>query len=424
MTSTNIYQAPSALQFLDRIIEDIHNHHSVVILLPDPMSQQEFEIAFQERLRLGCYLSQETVSLPDLSAHRMPSALLGELLPITWPDEDCPRTVEYLLAAHNLPDLIYLSRYNELEEEVKKNWKDFVLTWSRILSKKADLCSSNRPALCLIVSGQEGIDFDVSAGLSLRPWFGFPNALEAQMTCRFHYDFYKRKGKFYGLWQENILPSLVGNDLSLLDRISSFSTEDYDCLIEELTRDARERGWSQDMLHEAGVKEFIENNEKNQARSPLYLIGNYPHLWAAGALMSTMEWGVELHVSAQAMLGQKLHILHRIWRGQLPLILPIIDTLRRIICKSLTAKYGDSWPLLLPEQVNGFYKQPEVPHACELGHLEVLFNSQLRKEAAWIPVIRIARKIRNDLAHYQPVLYDDFLSLIQEASKQKIAALI
>ncbi len=424
MMGRGLFQTPGALKFLDRIIEDIHNHRSVIVLLPASIDEQEFEMYFQERLRLGSYLTQEVVSLPDLMSNRMPSALLGELFSVRWPEEDCPRTIEYLLAADNLPDLIYLSRYNALSRRDKKKWNDFVLTWSQTVAGKGSNQISIRPAICLIVSGEDGVDLRVSTDLSIRTWFGFPSALEVQMVCRFQYEYSSRKGKVYGLWQENILPSLVGNDIHLLERLSPLLTGDYDSLLEELVSDARERGWNEGVLKEAEIQKFNTNREKDQARSPEYLMKAYPHLWSAGLLMSTMEWGVELHVSAQALLKQKNQILHRIWRGQLPLILPIIDKLRRYICKDLTMQYGDSWPLLLPEQVNGMYKQPEVPYACELGHLEVLFNSQLRKESRWIPVIRIARKIRNDLAHYKPVLYEDFLSLIQEAGKQKVGSLI
>jgi hypothetical protein len=46
---------------------------------------------------------------------------------------------------------------------------------------------------------------------------------------------------------------------------------------------------------------------------------------------------------------------------------------------------------------------------AQLGHLELtLLQPQASSRIGWLPVVREARFLRNELAHYRPVSFGDF----------------
>jgi hypothetical protein len=126
-------------------------------------------------------------------------------------------------------------------------------------------------------------------------------------------------------------------------------------------------------------------------------------LWNQGWLTHTPENGEELHTALLSVLGKDSEIRHRLWRWQAALLLPLIDSVRVLICERLIASHGEDWP-----RIAG---RTDVDAYAELGALETILKNtpQLEREKGqWLETIMQARLLRNAIAHYTPVDFEDF----------------
>lgn len=102
---------------------------------------------------------------------------------------------------------------------------------------------------------------------------------------------------------------------------------------------------------------------------------------------------------------------HRLWRAQVALMLPLVDRLRLAVCSWIGQRHEEDWPLLLGAPKDPFEREAvaDDPFACQWGHLvEVLRAPELRELHALQPTARVARDIRNQLAHQRCVPLADF----------------
>src|SRR5690554_1954809 len=109
-------------------------------------------------------------------------------------------------------------------------------------------------------------------------------------------------------------------------------------------------------------------------------------------------------------------ILNKIWQGQLSLLLPLVDMVRVAVCDRLTDQYGQVWPFwAAPRESEEREQVKENPRACQLGHLECILIKRpaFSTESEWLAMIKTARHIRNELAHYRPVKYEDYRAFIR-----------
>jgi hypothetical protein len=145
-------------------------------------------------------------------------------------------------------------------------------------------------------------------------------------------------------------------------------------------------------------------------------------LWAKGALCWTPEYGLELHPSALVLLEKVEAIRHRLWRGQASLLLPIIDTIRIVVCEYLTQRYRKDWPLCwhTPESPEETSALRENALACQWGYLEWLLGNCehfARERDRLLPLARRMKHMRNELAHYRRVTLSDFEGIRGEVNR-------
>jgi hypothetical protein len=129
-----------------------------------------------------------------------------------------------------------------------------------------------------------------------------------------------------------------------------------------------------------------------------------------------MEYGYELHSAALAVIDDYDGINHRLWRGQSRLLLPLVDHLRLRICHHLNEKYGKDWPVrwcLPPEDEEEAVRNN--PLACQWGHMVTLFRrGHLRAvKNRWYDIALLSHQIRNKIAHYSPVSFQEYATLFQ-----------
>lgn len=170
---------------------------------------------------------------------------------------------------------------------------------------------------------------------------------------------------------------------------------------------AAHRGWTRALLQQC-QRQFRSNFRRGGG---LEVPRDLRSLWADGIVYFTPEFGLEFNTAAMAALGYRQEIRHRSWRGQVGLVLPMLDRVRLAVCAHLTETYGPGWPLLItPESEQEASAMSADPFACQLGHLDLLLHRSrtLAWEDRWIPLIREARGLRNELALYRPVCFADF----------------
>ena len=126
--------------------------------------------------------------------------------------------------------------------------------------------------------------------------------------------------------------------------------------------------------------------------------------WAQGWIVYTPEYGGEIHSALLALLGNEPEIVHRLWRAQAALLLPAVDSARLRVCEQLTQFYGETWTCW----GNG-WEQSLYP---ELGAIENAIRKGPIRESEkhrWLKVVHPIRDVRNKVAHYQPILFNEFV---------------
>ena len=253
--------------------------------------------------------------------------------------------------------------------------------------------------------------------------WAFPDALEAPLICRLAVD--GASSELQQRWREQVLPALAGDDVALMEQLWDPVLGPMEEVVASLLEYAASRAWTAPSLRAMGLDAAWHEPRPGKHGLPSLPPERLLPVWAAGALSASVERGMELHPAALAVLERDEEVRHRLWRGQVRLILPVIDALRLRACQEITDEMGDTWPLAYTTP-NSRAEVDEVrdnPLNCQLGHLEhLLQRSELRRwRPRWMGVIRCARAARNKLAHCQPVEFADFHELMTEA--QRIGAL-
>jgi hypothetical protein len=157
-------------------------------------------------------------------------------------------------------------------------------------------------------------------------------------------------------------------DTELLARLAEASESDSGRLLPLLCDLATDRGWTEQRLRQWGYRPDLTTKSFGQdsmREPPRALI----ELWAHGALGWTVERGSEVHSAAVAMLGDEAQVQHRVWRGQVHALLPLIDTQRRLMCEYLMNHHGTAWQ----SWVEASPQEEEDERSPGLGRLSCLF---------------------------------------------------
>ncbi len=250
--------------------------------------------------------------------------------------------------------------------------------------------------------------------LAIHWWWGFPSALEMQLLCRFGGT---EESDTRTLWREHVLPALAGSNTLLAAHLWDDLFEDTSHLLARLLSFGEMCRWTKKQLRTLGAERLASfpNATDSPSSSPP---PRWRELWACGAVGRTPEYGLELDTAALATLGRTDEVMHRVWRGQANLMLPLIDQTRLAICDDLTQRFGPDWPLRWSSPVSPEEREElkQSPFACGWGYLEWLLRDcpYLRSERRWLPLCSVARHARNELAHYHPLEFRDFEGLWRE----------
>ncbi|MCB9005843.1 MAG: hypothetical protein H6656_00400 [Ardenticatenaceae bacterium] len=407
-------QIPSAVNLRTKVLNDLGMHKSVVCYVSTKHildSVQSFFAASLQHQSFYC----STVTLDFHTNDLDPISVIRRQLDLPAPLSPEPQSLEEFMQDHNLPDVIILNGISEMNCSTRQWWWNFVRQWA---GKSHALISAEvieTPALLVLTtveSPNEILQGDTM--LSSYWWWSIPSHLEARLICRLEHTNLPHLNERTD-WREAILPSLVGGSLELAQYIWEYSDKSVEIIQERLREYAKSLGWTETNLRKAGIEQFLHNHWLRSNRREIRPNRSEQELWGMGVLSYTPEEGIWICSAALAIIDQVAILRHRLWRGQASLVLPVIDELRLKICQRFINLYGQSWHIEWTGSNSDSKSEPreDNPLATEWGHLEnSLYRTPVRKEREMLPVVQTARRLRNTLAHYQLIDYEDYETLL------------
>ena len=409
-----VYSLPSTQTFVRSAIDVVVGGVKIV-LLPDNLSRE----MVGRLIRNHAEASNLEVRSLFGRGNDNPVMAAANAMNVDWPSPRTLRTVENLLVCGNLPDILYVHRIGSA-----RTWSDFVVSWAAAYRCLHDSGAANLPTLCVIAKLRD-FDFDLPQGdpnISVLWWWGFPSSLEIRLACRIAGDRHADDETTAVKWREYVLPALVGNDVQLAEHMWDLVSRGAETSVENLTE-----YWNQ--LEDVKVRHPIDEcvGTVNANRATLD-IGQGPpdalwHLWSVGAVVYTPEYGLELHPAFLAFAGRRTTVHHMVWRGQSELLLPLVNEIRLAICQDFTASFGNRWPVkwIPPRSEHELQEVNRSPLSAEIGHINYLLinlahnpRHDLYPKRVFGKLTAKAMHVRNEIAHYDPVSYGDYVELCEE----------
>jgi hypothetical protein len=323
-----------------------------------------------------------------------------------------------------MPPGLLVSGVSECPSAVQDAWLGMLTQWALASKQVADLGRTPCPMVIPLVVGQAPASLPLGdLHLEVRSLWGLPSALEVQVLCRVEAT---RDGLCASTWREHVLPAVVGDDVALLDRLWDAILGDPDDFLTALNAYAEERKWTSGALSSVDENQLRGGFNVAQAQASNMPPGRLVSLWRAGLIGSTAEYGIEVHPAALMAKGQEEEARHRLWRGQVRLLLPFLDSIRLTMCQELTQRFESDWPC----RVSGPQSDAEAealatsPLTCDYGRLEYVLRKDggLRDyKSRWHSLVARGKDVRNSLAHYRPVSFSDYEWLDGEARRVRVA---
>lgn len=394
-----LWSLPGSQRFLNRVIKALENGKSLWVLFPSPMMLQPFEKALLDLLKNEYF---DIIDLQGYDTYAEMEILAGvfphletEINTEKWP-------LERIARESGGPTYILIRNFELLNANSRQRWAQTVNDWGSVARRYAV-----NHSLCVFttaeaISGLEELLVE-DVRLQVEYWYATLSTSELGLLCRL----VDEQTSLRAIWRQYLLPSLSSEDMELMQYLWDAVFDPVDELTNALRNFAAERGWKPE------EKELVINGWR--PCPPLVkpvLRSQSMNLWRKGWLTYLPENGEELHTALLAMLDKNSEIQHRIWRGQAALLLPMIDSIRVLICEHLITDYGEGWPRMAGCK--------DVDSYVELGVLEnILRNTpQFRREKQqWLEVVMQARSLRNELAHYTPVVFDEFARFWKQSTK-------
>jgi hypothetical protein len=391
--ASQVGSLPSTQRFLRSVEQDLRSGRSVWVLFPQG----------GEALRLWDLLLHNLEGPGGMIVAPVDLGTVGSYGPFDvlrsvvedWEDTGIARFLEDLTLCHQAPEVLLLKSLEEIPPPKRNEWLLAVERWAASSLRHSP---ERRRKLCVVAAAysvfQNGLPKS-DVALSVRMWWGVPSALEIHLACRLM----SQEETPLSLWREHLIPSLAGNDLTLGEYLWDVVTDPPEALLEKLAQYGAERGWKKQNAEE--VCERWKPMPPGKQTEPSEQMIPF---WAQGWIVYTPEYGGEVHSALLALLGNEPEIAHRLWRAQAALLLPAVDSARLRVCEQLTQFYGETWTCWGDGWEQSLYPElGAIEHAIRKGPI-----GEPEKQR-WLKVVHPLRDIRNKVAHYQPILFNEFV---------------
>jgi hypothetical protein len=251
-------------------------------------------------------------------------------------------------------------------------WKHFLGEWAAAAQGVSD--AFQRPTLFVVVSGAPPTALpSADALLSVRHWTG----VAAPADLMFYSSLTLRRHQLRPLQQRvavSVMAHTAAFDPEVVDRLADEPLERILAPSPVLNTMAKERGW-----YAADLRN-----------------GDYPWCLGQSDLVDDQR---HVHAAVWAALGRHDEVDHRVWTGQVGVLLPFVEERRRELLQEIRRL----WPAVsrLPDGKGGAV---ENLYDLEIGHLFAIRETLRQKlRAKWLSSISPLRDIRNHIAHLEVV---------------------
>lgn len=388
--SAEYWALPSAHHFLQEIGNEVRQGVNLVLVYPYNILFNPLRFALYDSLDRERFLRVEML---DISTAQTEPPF--EVIKSNFAELAHDQYLEQSVDNDELPDAIIIYGIDTFSSERVLEWLIVLNRWAN-----ASAVAGSRHSLilclpCNLIGAHKFPDADIR--LKYKTLAGFPSSLEMRMLCR--------QGatdlNAACLWREYILSSLAGNDLETIKLLWDVVYQSAGEIKQQLITHSLVKSVSDEELS------FLEENWVPYERGLSLLSSpgerNY-NLLSSAFTMYTVEFGEEIHAALLAKINFDDEFIHRIWRGQAALLLPMVDEYRRKICDILTERYGKYWA-----ELDGDILDPPLEMGELYTFLHRLHESHPDKQRYGFGV-NLTWRIRNELAHYRPVTYQDYLN--------------
>lgn len=398
----HVRELPSYRRLVRRLRDSLEEGRSLVVVLPDPHDEDDLWPLLMDELRRRERVP-ERLHLEEVGEGGEPLKVLAGFV-----GADGVKDLQDLLRRAALPDVLALHGFDSLGEADQRRWLGFVTSWSQasqVLAGDAARCAllltPRSSRLCVPLPPSD-------VHLRLEYWVGAPTVEELQHLAR-HGGGDPAPDR---LWRETMVLAYAGEDAGLAERLLATPLVEPSWPSPILERYARERGWAGAFAPQELLRTLTALRRKPVVGPILQDVPAAAFKpWSHGLLNWNPWSGWELHSAWLALHGPEHLLRHRLWRAQVALLLPLVDRLRLAVCAWIGQRHDDDWPLRLASPKDPLERDAvaDDPFACQWGHLvEVLRAQELRELQPLQPTARMARDIRNLLAHQKCVGLADF----------------
>lgn len=421
MLQSLFFELPRVRRFIKNLADNLRDRQNLILLTKQYIDREEITQRIEDEI--SHWAHHERIDLTRLSATEPIAFSISKMYEVEWHKNAVPPTVANLVRAQGLPEILFIEGFEYLRPEHRSRLLEFLEQWSQYSHNALDV--GGRPtAFVLVIPANSTMKLPKSnVALSVRWLWGIPSGLESKLLIRIMQETNSVNNSWQNLWRENVLPAISGDDLSLADQLWD-DCLDISRITDSLRKYAMQREWDRQSLLARGITESFSGGLKKERYDISRPPQQWKGLWEEGLITWTTEYGAEIHIAAIVQLEWKEELQHRLWRGQAQLLLPMIDDLRLYFCERLTRDYGRDWPFKIQEPADEEQKEKvrETPLACEWGHMQYLISTChfFKSSRQLVPTIKLARQIRNDLAHYQPIefpVYNQFCREYQSKIK-------
>ncbi|GEM_PF-2948149 len=413
----SMFRLPTIERFMDNALSQLRNGISGLFLLPKsiPLDDFQFEIRAEFDLRRIDYLE---IDLNNASDSDCPVICLCKAVNIQWKDPTTPRILSQLpdscILGEPIPDMVWIKGLENQASDTIMQWINASQIWAengKIIRDRG----YRLPSICIVLPTSKCIDVpNNDIFFRVYCWWGMPSLLETRMLCAEIDGFVSDDSN----WRRYIVPHLCAGDLFLLSHLFSAKSLDEKEIGLSLMNAAYERGWTRDFLVSIGAGDYMSLNNLNIFHEEEDPFGALFKLWGEGIVNSYPGTGLFFSSPALYVMGKHAEIRHRLWCGQLELVMPMLNNVRLAICSYLTMKHGKDWPIRYskPKDPQEEAAVRENPINCQFGHLEtVLFNwpGRIHIFKSLANHLKVLRYFRNEIAHNRSIRFCDYQDICE-----------
>ena len=346
-------------RFLNRTVEDLRSGRSVVIGCPFQWADQLGHVIEDEANRRGHFVEKLRAD-PDYEPL--------ELLLTAFEIGQGNSRSEGMAALLDCDD--FLGKTVVLESVSSETWP----AWRRFLSSYSEagrrVPENRRTVFLVVLEGFTPSELpDNEVALATHVW---DDVVSTQDVCSYaaHLLYDRHSQPVMRSLLASVIASYALWDLELVEELSRCTMDEIFAPDAVLTRIARRRGWT------------------DSEEEPSWVLGT------AGRLDGIKE----THSAVLQLRGRHADLQQRLWRGQVPILLLLIEEIRNEIIQHLGQ--------ILKVPFTTDYRVINDRRDLEVGHI----HNQIRCKDAprWIKsTVQHLVNFRNALAHMEPVSADD-----------------